>query len=63
MTTVHKIGMSFRKPTWKFELRRCRGLLGLWVALAARGQAKLTSIAPPYSKPMMLTTQAPACRA
>ena len=44
ITTVHRIGILFRKPSPKLSSPAVWLGLGL---LAARGQAKLTSIAPP----------------
>src|SRR5580698_2677229 len=49
-TTVHRIGTPSRKLRWSSP--------AVWLGLgllAARGQAKLISIAPPYSSATMLT--------
>ena len=50
-TTVHRIGISSRKPSLSSPLV----WLGLGL-LAARGQAKLISMAPPYNSATMLTS-------
>ena len=46
--TVHKMGILFRKSMWKSS--SCTPATTVWSGfglLATRGQAKLTSIAPP----------------
>src|ERR1700746_1012362 len=52
-TTVHRIGILFRKAIWKLSWVGAAVWLGLGL-LAARGQAKLNSMAPPYSRATML---------
>ena len=51
-TTVHRIGIPSRKPS----LSSPAVWLGLGL-LAARGQAKLMSMAPPYSSATTLTSR------